>query len=202
MPSVGVLAVTQNGDIGGAGISRYHALNTSSGTFTTADANAFASNLHTLYTAAAASAPTTITFTVGAVVQMIDVATGALVAEVPVASPPAAIPGTGVESYAAGTGARVYWHTAQIRNRRLMRGATFFCPITTNDYTTTGLISTVTTAGYVTACTSYLTNMTTDALTPVVYGRPIPKGTTNGVTGTISTATCGTTPSSLRSRRS
>jgi hypothetical protein len=199
---MGILKVLLNGDVGGQGVSKFYAVNAGSSSFSGGEANSFGSALHTLYDALKALFPVDMTYQVDSVVENVDIATAALVGLTNISSVPAAVVGTASQTYVAGTGIRGYWHTSTIKNRRLVRGATFFTPITSNDYTTAGLISTVSTSGTVTAMNAYTGNLGAAGLTQVIYSRPKPKGATNGSIADVIAATCSVTPSSLRSRRS
>ena len=186
MALVGQVRVEQSGDVGGLGWSVFHAQNAGGGAFSGGDANSFGAALQSLYFALRALFPTDLTFSVEPIVKMLDVATGHLNSEVPMSSVPVAVVGTATETYAAGTGIRGYWHTGTIRGTRLVRGATFFTPITSNDYTTGGLISTVSTSGTQSAMASWIATMlgppTTMPVLPTKAGSARRKATAAGPT--------------------
>jgi len=98
-------------------------------------------------------------------------------------------------AYAAGTGARVRWHTTAVVNGRRLAGATFLCPLAGTKYDANGTIE-----------TGALATLQTAANALVASGNPWqvwhrPVGGTGGVVDAFNSATVLDRVSSLRSRR-
>lgn len=126
---------------------------------------------------------------------LVDVATGALTG-VWSEGAVTAVPGTGLNSFAQGVGARVVWATTGIHNRRRVRGSTFLAPLDSNVLTGGGLILGAVTTQFLDAADTLIA---AQAGNMKVYSRPV-----GGVGGAASTVVAASVPSSiswLRSRR-
>jgi hypothetical protein len=145
--------------------------------------------------------PSSVEVSLGGNCEVKDSATGAPIAELGVGGSPAAVTGLSTAHYAAGTGIRVQWNTSTVRNRRLMRGATHFIPLTADAMTALGTVDNTAASTLNTACGTYLTAMNAAALVHGVWHRPA-KGTFTG--GVLAPCTAGVVDlvvSSLRTRR-
>jgi hypothetical protein len=201
MTLVNIFGVTQNGDIGGAGISRFAVLGDGSAPLTNTQLNAVAAALNTMYSAWKLLSPSSVTFAVFPTVQVITVETGALTAELNIPTPGTVQAGS-VGNYAAGTGARIYWHTVTIKNRRLIRGATYVTPLVASAFGTNGAVLGTTANTITTAATAYIAAILAAGVFPSVYSRPPKTLPGSGLLGAISSASVSLKPASVRSRRS
>lgn len=200
MPSIGVFKAHLAGDAGGQGISVFHARNAGSTAFSGAEANTMGSSLRDMYLGATAMW-NTITVTVDPSYEIIDVVSGAILSAGVMSSAPAAVTGGGGGNYAGGCGARIYWHTASILNRRIVRGATFLPAAVATQYGSDGNLTSTAAALAVTAALDYFNAAVSGGVTPVIYHRN-PKGViSQGAAFDIVGASCSRTPGSLRSRR-
>lgn len=196
-----VLGVNVQGDLGGTGISRFHVKRIDETMPSPADSSAAAAAVHAFYSAINQFIPASTQWVFPTSVQLVDEATSELQGYMNVPVVPATVTGTASGSYPAGNGARVDWLTATIRNRRLMRAATFVVPLGSNAYTGTGGVSSVVGASISGAATSLLGAMLTANLTLLAYHRPA-KGTfTGGLSATVTANRVPLTPATLRSRR-
>lgn len=199
---VNVAMVHQSGDIGGAGMARYHAETASGLAMATADVQAWHTALHTLYNALQSHYPSDITFVIDPEVQVLEVDNAGLIGIVVNPTPVSNVSGIGAGNYAAGTGTRVNWHTNTIKNRRFIRGATFFNPLVSTSFTTGGAIDSGWESTLGTALAAYLNAINAAGLVPVIYSRPTKAAPMTGATGAVTAGTINNAPSSLRSRRS
>jgi len=194
--------VTQTGDAGGSGVSRFAWRTGGSGAPLPADASAAAFALNNLYNAMKSHFPSTVTHTFDPLVEYVDEVSALVSGTVVASSVPQPITGAGGQSgYPAGVGLRINWRTAFIHNRRFMRGCTFLVPLDGTSYGQGGNILGSVQSAAVTAATSYLTGMQGVLLTPVIYHRPLKGQVTGGVSASIQNATVEVAPSVLRSRR-
>jgi hypothetical protein len=201
MTIVNVFSVTQTGDIGGAGISRFHVLGDGVTPMTNTQLNSVATAITTFYSALHLLLPSAVTWSMLPTSQVLTVETGALTADQNIPVVPSITAGA-VANYAAGTGARVYWHTTQIKNRRLIRGATFIAPLSATGFATNGAVVGTTASTIQTAAVAMISALSGSSLVPVVYARPPKTLPGSGLVGNIVNATVSTKPASLRSRRS
>jgi hypothetical protein len=198
---VNVSMVTQQGDIGGVGMSRFHCETAAGLAVAPADITAWHNALRTLYNSQIGSIPSDITYHVAPQVQVLEVSNAALIQNLVNPSPPAAVVCAGAGNYAAGTGCRINWQTGTVKNRRLIRGATFLNPLALGGYTSGGAISGSFESALATALVNYLNSMSAAGLVPVIYSRPTKAAPETGADGAITGATVSVAPSSLRSRR-
>ena len=196
------ISVTQSGDTGGAGISRFHFQSPGGVVPAPSDLNTMTLSLKNFYAAIANRLPISVTWTVQQEVRILDVDTGILQAMA--AAPSAQSPVQGAvaaASYPAGVGARINWRTGNVVDGRQLRGATFICPLAGATYANDGSINTAVTASLLTAANNLLTAASTGSVLMGVYHRPKKTGGDLGVFGPITVPTVGTTAASLRSRR-
>lgn len=198
---VGVFSVVQTGDIGGQGVSRFCIMNATSTSMSNTELNAAAAAIAAIYTAMRTSLPTTMSFAVQNTCRIIESTTGALVAiqNIPTVS---VVTGNIGGSYVAGTGARMYWHTNQVRNRRMIRGATYMTPLQNGCFTTSGALQGSTTGPLMTAGNAYILACEAATLQAMVLCRPTTKNATDGTAAPIVACSVSSTPASLRTRRS
>jgi hypothetical protein len=142
-----------------------------------------------------------VTYTVQPTARVFEESNGALLREDPIPGTPAPITGSTLTAYAAGVGARIYWHTSTVRLRRVVRGATFVTPMTTGAFTATGDLSSSTVTEVVNATTQYLGPVEAAGLVPIIYSRAKTSTSNDGIACAITAVTCSSTPASLRSRR-
>jgi hypothetical protein len=195
-----VFQVNSAPDIGSVGISRFHVVQSDGTEMPAGPASVVGAALAVMYGALKAFFPTTMNYQVQPTYTVLDVPSGQVQASLGYTPVPALVTGTGVSGAAGGTGARGYWHTSTVLNRRIIRGATYFTPMTGAYSTTNGLSSAVQTA-VTNAMVAYINALTAQALLPVVYHRPAKGATVGGVAGIIGGASCSAQPGSLRSRR-
>jgi hypothetical protein len=202
MPQVAELAWHVQGDIGGIGISRLRFTRQDAGSITGADVNAAMAASKGLFIAAGNNTPSVVSWVPQAQVNIYDVVTGLVQGPLVATSLPTSVVGSGGTAFGAGLGARMNWKTATLSGRRLLKGATFFVPMTSGSFSGSGAVASSVITSLNTAAATYLTAMTTATLYPVIWHRP-PKGThTGGVTGIVFAGTTSNVPAGLRSRRS
>jgi hypothetical protein len=149
-----------------------------------------------------AQLPSNITWSCEPLVNIYDSGTGLVQGPLTVTALPANVSGTPSGSYGGGTGVRINWKTSTLQGRRLIRGSTYLVPLANTAYSGQGGITASIAANLTAACTTYLTAMTTAALYPVIWHRPL-KGTfVGGTYGIITAGVASVIPASLRSRRS
>lgn len=199
---VNQVSVHVTGDIGGAGISRFHYVTADGSSSGTADANTVGAAIHTFYNTGPSSYPADITFTIDAIVQQYEWTTGAIVGTVAMSSVPAPVAGSSSANYGAGLGAAINWKTAIVRRRRLMRGRTFMVPLAANAFNTAGEVATSVVGAFTTAAQLLIASLPDTGPHLVVWGRPTNHTTSDGVVGEINSAVCSAVPAGLRSRRS
>lgn len=202
MASIGTFLVHQTGDVGGAGLSRFHVGGAGFAALSPADCNSVGAALNAMYTSIRTVSPNNLTWSFDPAVEEIDIPTAAVIGGTAMTVVPANVAGIVAGNYAAGMGARGYWHTATVINRRLVRGATFFTPFGATAYGATGDLAGSTATLVANAMNTYIAAIVAATLIPVVYHRPAVGTFTGGQTGTITTGTCGLTPGGMRSRRS
>lgn len=130
-----------------------------------------------------------------AIVDNIEVTDGLLASSVPI-TPPAVITGTGSGNYSAPSGAVVTWLTGLVHQGRRVRGRTFFVPLASTAFDSTGTLATSFLNQARTAATAYVAS----AANPCIWARPDP-GTTNGAAFTIAAGTVLDKAAVLTSRR-
>jgi hypothetical protein len=104
--------------------------------------------------------------------------------------------GTSSSSFLIGTGVRIVWDTAGIRNGRHVRGATYLVPVGANVFDTTGRIVSATQQNLKTAAENLMIALAGGL---VVWSRP--KGFPNGQVSAVTGVTVTENPTTLRSRR-
>jgi hypothetical protein len=200
---VSTFQVNSTADIGSIGMSRFHLQNGTDPTSPIPNgvANGVAAAIAALYTAIKAFFPTTMSYQVQSTQSIMDVASGLVQGSFSYPTVPGAVVGTGVGTYAGGNGARGYWHTATVINRRVCRGATYFTPFVQAAWSTTGGLTGANSLAITNAMSAYITAAVAAGAIPVVYHRPLKGATTGGIAAPITGASCGVQPGSLRSRR-
>jgi hypothetical protein len=198
---VNTFSVTQSGDIGGTGLGRFHVLGDGVAPMTNTQLNAVATAITGFYTAIHTNLPSTVTWIMSPVSQVVTVETGALTADQNIPVVPTITAGL-LGNYVAGTGSRVYWHTVTIKNRRLIRGALFVAPMVAAAFGNNGALVPSTATAIQTAATAYIAAINAATLVPVVYSRPTRTLPSSGTVGNIVSATVSVKPCSVRSRRS
>jgi hypothetical protein len=139
--------------------------------------------------------PTAISVQVESTGDLVDVATGALTG-VWSEDPVAAVPGTALNPFAQGVGARVVWATTGIHNRRRVKGSTFLAPLDTNVLTSGGLILGAVADQFLDAADTLVASQ---AGNMKIYSRPV--GGAGGAASTVVSASVPSSISWLRSRR-
>lgn len=159
--------------------------------------------MHGFYTAMAGFTPQSITFAFPTFVEVKDVDSGAPTSNVVLTVTPANVVGGDGAVYAAGVGARVNWKTSTIKNRRFIRGATYYVPMGGTSYNhLDGAILPTPQGDLATAAAAYLNAMTAAGLSAVIYSRPKLHTVTGGSVGAITSFGVPNTPCGVRSRRS
>ena len=201
MVDIGAITVTQAGDVGGIGQSKFWFQRVDATTPLVADCNAAAAAVHGLYNSVKGDLASTITWTFLGVVDLVDHATAAPQGVVALSSVPATVPGTAGGSYPGGVGGRLNWKTPSVHGRRYIRGCTFFTPMPAAEYTGSGALGSGVISDFNTAAAAYIAAMAAANLDPIIWHRP-PKGTfSGGAVGLITAGIMSSTPASLRSRR-
>lgn len=202
MPFYTVIAVNVSGDIGATGISRFHVKRLDGTAPIAADCNSAGAALHAMYVSASAYMPTQTQWSFQSQCGIFDEATAELQGYVNMTSVPAIVPGASSGSYPAGNGLRIDWLTATVRNRRLMRAATYMVPLASVAYTATGQVNGTVAAAFGGYAQTMLNALATASLELVAYHRPA-KGTfVGGTSGPVTAFRVPVQPASLRSRRS
>jgi hypothetical protein len=191
-----------SGDIGGLGVSRFWFVRQNAGNISGADVNAAAAASRKVINAAAGVIPTPVTWTCNGVSNVYEATSGLVQGPLPVSSLPASVTGSGGSNFAAGVGARVNWKTSTLQGRRLIRGCIFLAPLVGVAFGASGALQGSQVTAINAGVASYLTDMTTALLYPVVWHRPAKGATTGGTTGIVYAGVTSTVPASLRSRRS
>ena len=107
------------------------------------------------------------------------------------------VTGLGNAKWVSGTGMRVTWRTAGIRNRRRVTGSTFIVPITAASFDTDGSIDPAVMTLVNSASSALLGSLSPDF---VVWSRPH-EGTSDGIASQVQTFFAPDKVSWLRSRR-
>lgn len=197
---VGEVKVHIQGDIGGAGISRWRFTRNDATFLTPADAQAAGTAIRAFYNSSN-SFPTGVSAQVDAAVEFFDLATALVGGTLTMTAPPAAVVGAIGGNYGAGLGVRVNWKTTQTLGRRLMRGATFMVPYASAAFSASGAVNSTVIGNMITAGNAYITAMLAANLEPVVWHRPLKGTTTGGIVGNINAVAVSAQPCGLRSRR-
>lgn len=200
MAATAIIGVTQNGDIGGAGISRFM-IQSGGSAPSQGVVDAVCAALKTFYNAVDLYAPSEITYTLSSTVQIVEDTTGLLLGELA----PTTVwseGGAGSGSYAAGVGCRFYWHTGTIVGRRTVRGATLFAPLVAAAFTTAGALSPGVLGAATAAARAYLTAAAAGGAVPVIWHRPAKLVHTGGLAVPIISVSMSPKPCSVASRRS
>lgn len=202
MVQVGEIQWNVAGDIGGRGVSRFRFTRQDSGSLTGADVAAAASASSHVISSVSAFVPTDITWSCNAEVNVYDMASGLVSQPFILTSPPTNVVGGATGSYGAGLGGRVNWKTATLSGRRLLKGATFLVPFGQAAFTSGGAIQSACLTASSGGISTYLTNMATALLEPVIWHRPSKGTTTGGLVGVVYAGALSAIPAGLRSRRS
>lgn len=152
-------------------------------------------DLHTFFDSIKGFLPSNTTLTFQAVVEVLDVDTGALQSTLVIPHSLAPIQGGGAGGFAAGVGLRVVWYTSGVFHGRKVRGSTFIVPITSAFYDDRGQISPANVGTLQTAAGTLVSN---SAL--AIYSRPR-KGQVGGRVSNVIAASAPQSVSWLRSRR-
>lgn len=196
-----VLQVNLMSDSGGVGISRFHVQNSDNTALPNGPATVVANALAAMYGAVKLFYPTGYHVAIAPTYTIMDVDSAIVHGSLGLSPVPADVIGTGNASYPAGTGCRGYWHTATLKDRRVIRGATYFTPLSDNAYSVSGAVVAAAQTQFTAAMNAYLATLETNALTPVIYSRPAKGEETGGVAALITGASVGSQIGSLRSRR-
>lgn len=202
MGSVGLMRALISGDIGGNGMSRYAFELPGATPPVPGDCGTAYTSLMNLYQRINTLIPSDITISFDGNVEVLDPVTGAVQANVESDVTIDNVFGGMSGSYAAGVGARINWKTSSIFNRRFVRGCNFIVPLGSACYTSTGALTGDTTTAIAESAASYINDMTTGGLVPVIWGRPKTGTETGGHAGNIISGVVLQTPAGLRSRRS
>jgi hypothetical protein len=201
MPLCVIFSVQQSGDVGGLGVSKFAVQNSAGTSMSNTELNGVAAALGGLYSTFKTYAPNNMSFAVLNTASVVDEQSGALamVQNIPTVSVQV---GAASGNYAAGTGARLYWHTTTVKNRRLVRGATYLTPLQMGFLSSSGTVSPAIVSALTGAGTTYIGAITALTCIPGVWCRPKPKTAGNGLYAVISSASMQAKVASLRSRRS
>jgi hypothetical protein len=202
MAIVAIVSVNGGGDIGGNAISRFAICNNAQTNLSGSEGNAAGAAVHGFYSTLSGNLANNYTWTVNPTWQEFVIATGVIDTVSSMSSPPAQVIGGGTGNYPGGNGARVNLHTTLVINRRLLRGALFFTPLNATSYDASGDVASSVRTAIVTAYNAYSAALVAAGLTPVVWHRPRPSSPSAGVVMNVNTASVGSQPGSLRSRRS
>jgi hypothetical protein len=194
--------VDQAGDIGGNGLSLFHWKTFGDAPVTQADVQSFHTALHAMYTALASRLPANMTWSILPEVKVFDSSSGALTSLTSEGVAQPTITGSSSDTgYPAGVGGRLNWYTNSIVNNRVLRGATFIIPLAPSDWTPSGSIGGPTQSALIGAGSGLISASAQGGVPFCVWHRPKKGQTSGGVLGQVYTVTVGTTPASLRSRR-
>jgi hypothetical protein len=200
MAVIASVNVTQTGDIGGAGVSRWWFENAAHTVPSSADCVAASVAIRAFYNTIKGYLPGSMTYAFPSVCGSWDVGTGAPQAEVPVSGIPAVVNGTGGHNYPAGVGARLNIQTGVVVGRRYLRGNIMLVPLDGACYDVpTGAVDATVAAGIVAAWVTCAAALVTANLTQEIWHRP--KNDAGGVAYEAIAATIGPQPAGVRSRR-
>jgi len=185
MADLRVVKVIWNGATGLPGLSVFYS----------ADPDDATASLGTWFTAIKGLFPTGMSWQIPSSGDKVDVATGQLTGGW-TGGTAASIACNGSTTYAAGTGAFIRWGTGLIVGGRRLKGRTFLCPLTANQYDTDG---TLLSASVTTINTATSTLVATNKL--VVWHRPSSVAAANGVASTTTSGAVADLTSSLKTRR-
>lgn len=201
MATVNIVQANVDGDIGGLGVSRFAFCNASAVPATVSDAAAAVNAVQNMVAAIKSLVPIDVGWTVNPLVQCWEAATGGLQQETASGVATAVEQGTATGSYTAGVGARVFWHTVTIVNRRLVRGAWFCVPLIGSAFGSNGQLDGSKVPTITAAVQGYVNALVSAALVPVVWHRPTKLNPSGGLAAPIVTANVPFNAASLRSRR-
>lgn len=202
MATVNLFSITIAGDVGGNGVARLAFTNSSATPCLPAEVNTAVTSATSMLNAVKSIFPIDIGWQPQILVQCVEAATGGLQGETTGTVGSSTVQGTATGNYVAGVGARGYWHTNTIVNRRFVRGATFFCPLIGSAFGTNGELSGTYQPQIIAAMTAWTSGLITGGLTPVVWHRPTKLNPSGGLAAPITASSCSYTAASLRSRRS
>lgn len=196
-------SVDQAGDIGGNGVSRYRYVTADGSPASQDQIDSTAMAIHDAYQGMATFLAGSVTWAVQAEVDQTDENSGQLVEKMYVSVALPDISGGAFNTtYPAGTGGRINWQTGAIVNHRTVHGANYISPLSYESYDKSGAINGAV-QGQLSAMAATIQGQPNNvAMVLIVYHRPPKKTFTGGQALTVGGWTVGTTPSSLRSRRS
>jgi hypothetical protein len=151
--------------------------------------------LATFFSAIKALFPSAVSWNVPSSGDVIDEVSG-LITGAWLGGTAASVSGTGITSYAAGTGCYVRWQTAGIANGRRVKGRTFLVPLLGAQYQTDGTIIDAS----LTTINSAATALANSGKMRI-WHRPTNRGTNNGAAFSVTAAIGPDRVTSLRSRR-
>lgn len=125
--------------------------------------------------------PTDYVLQVDGSIDLVDEATGQLSGEYVAATPPGPVTGGYSGVYASGSGYRVDWATAGIRNGRRVRGRTYIVPLGGTLFTGDGVVDPAVVSATQTAATTLIGALDAAAAPLGVYSRPIKADPAAGV---------------------
>lgn len=185
---------------GGNGYTVLHFRDFSSGSPTTADAQAAVDRVDDFFAAIIGLIPATVTILVLPDVEVIEETNNTL-QSVLTAVPDAARTGgaTGAASFVAAAGAVISWRTGGIRANRRVRGRTFLIPLSSQAFQSDGTLLSTALTTLNTAATALRNNTGTPDLG--IYARPTATGATDGVWFAVTSHSIPDMGAILRSRR-
>jgi hypothetical protein len=202
MVNIAVSSVTLAGDIGGAGISRWHWQTPGGTTPVPADCDNALTALYDFYTALAGNLPSIVGWQVQPETLVVDAVSAVPIANVASTVSLATVFGTDNSRYAGGVGARLNMKSSTVYGRRFMRGASMIVPLGGSSYNSDGSVTGGCCTNILTAAAAMQAAFNTAGLEMVIYGRPKKGLVTGGHVGTITAWSCVSTPAGVRSRRS
>lgn len=178
MPEMIRVKINWTGFVGGPGYTNLHFEPTVDGPITQEVVDAAVAKVDTFLVELRYSTPVAVTTRVDPIVQEVNELNGDL-EDFYTATTAAAAPGMSTAGYSSASGACINWYTNEVKNGRRVRGRTFLVPLGSDQYDTTGTLT-----------TSFLTGMNaaaallsddTDAARLVVWhrnpvGQIIPEG--------------------------
>lgn len=187
---------------GGDGVSTLHW----NGSATPTNIQGVVDAIRQLFFAVRASIPDDVVLSFPSEVLEIENATGELTGSL-VVDPPDPVVGTSTATWSGAAGLRMVWFTASIVDGRRVRGATFLTPAGSDQFTTTGTVSSGAVTGVNAAIAAFLSSVAAQGDAMVVYSPPRaatvepPKPARPGNAHPIVAGTCSLLPATLRSRK-
>ena len=180
MTQVGIVTTDWSGAAPAGSVTKTHFTRSDFGTIDPTDAENAAGSLNNFYNDIMAVFPLSASYAIRQVVNVINGADEATLADVSGASPFGSHPGTGSDDYVVGSGIRLAFKTSTIVRSRHVKGAMYLVPTSrdareADGHTTDTALSLLATKG-----AALIASFVYHALVLVVYSRPKPSGATNG----------------------